>query len=60
MTKRRLLWVVWLVILILSAYIVPYILLHDVNKITGAFLYWTLFALIAIFSTIKIINYWRD
>lgn len=60
MTKRRLLWVVWLVILILSAYIVPYILLNDVNKITGAFLYWTLFALIAIFSTIKIINYWRD
>lgn len=60
MTKRRLLWVIWLVILILSAYIVPYILLNDINKITGAFLYWTLFALIAIFSTIKIVNYWRD
>jgi len=60
MSDKRSFWIVWLILLILSAYFVPFLVLNDVKLITGSFLYWVLFALVAIFSTIKITNYWRD
>lgn len=58
--KLRKKWVLFLIILVLSAYVVPYLLLSNVERASGAFLYWILFALVAIFSTIKITSYWRD
>lgn len=58
--KKRFLWVVWLVILIISAYFVPFVLLRGVNQVEASFLYWTVFAIAAILSTIKIITYWSD
>jgi len=58
--KLRKFWVSFLIILVLSAYIVPYLFLSDYETMSGAFLYWTIFALIAIFSTIKITKYWRE
>ncbi len=58
--KLRKKWILFLIILIISAYVVPYLYLNNVEKASGAFLYWIFFALIAIFSTIKITTYWRD
>jgi len=58
--KLRKFWVLFLTILVLSAYIVPYLFLNNFKTINGAFLYWTIFALAAIFSTIKITKYWRE
>lgn len=60
LNKKRVLWIVWLIVLIISAYFVPYIILRNVNQIEASFLYWTLFALAAIISTIKITTYWSD
>ncbi len=53
-------WIIWLAVLILSAFIVPYTLFSNVPKMTGAFLFWTLFALAAIISIFQVTNYWRD
>ncbi len=58
--KKRFFWIVWLLALILSAYFVPYVLLRNVNQIEASFLYWTIFAVLAIISTIKITTYWSD
>lgn len=60
LSKKRLKWIIWLLALIISAYFVPYVLLRNVNQIEASFLYWTLFALVAIISTIKITTYWSD
>ncbi len=58
--KKRIFWVLWLVALILSAYFVPFVLLRDVNQIEASFLFWTIFAVLAIISTIKITSYWSE
>lgn len=60
LTRLRKLWVLFLTILVLSAYIVPYLFLNNFEKMSGAFLYWVIFALVAIFSTIRITKYWRE
>jgi uncharacterized membrane protein YhaH (DUF805 family) len=58
--KKRNFWIIWLLALILSAYFVPYVLLRNINQIEASFLYWTIFAVLAIISTIKITTYWSD
>ncbi|MFO7815606.1 MAG: hypothetical protein R6V14_07765 [Halanaerobiales bacterium] len=58
--RKRFLWVFWLVILIISAYFVPFVLLRNANQVEASFLYWTVFAIAAILSTIKITSYWSD
>ena len=60
LNKKRLFWIIWLIVLLLSAYFVPFVLLRDVNQIEASFLYWTIFAVLAILSTIKITTYWSD
>ena len=60
LSKLRVIWILCLAVLILSAFIVPYLFLSNVEKVSGAFLYWTIFALVAIISTIKITKYWSD
>ncbi|MDK2821167.1 MAG: hypothetical protein PWP31_1132 [Clostridia bacterium] len=60
LSALRLGWVMWFVLLILSAYIVPYVFMGNLPKMSGPFLFWTLFALVAIISTIRVTNYWRD
>lgn len=60
LSKLRKFWVLFLTILVLSAYIVPYLFLSDFETMSGAFLYWIIFALVAIFSTIRITKYWRE
>jgi hypothetical protein len=58
--KKRIIWVIWLAVLIISAYFVPFVLLRGINQVEASFLYWTVFAIAAILSTIKITTYWSD
>lgn len=65
MKKRKLQKLRWLylsliLILVISAFVVPYTLLTSINLFRGAFLFWLVFALIVIFLTIKITSYWRE
>lgn len=60
MENKRKLWVTWFIILILSAYIVPYIFMRESGKITGPFLFWIIFSLLAILSIFIITAKWRD
>lgn len=60
LSRKRWFWFICLSLLIISAYIVPYVFLGDIARITASFLYWTLFAVLAIFFTIRIIKNWRD
>jgi len=60
LNKKRIYWLVGLILLVLSAYIIPYLFIGDISRITASFLFWTVFAIIAIISTIKITGYWRE
>ncbi len=60
MSDRALRWALFFVILIISAITVPFIFLQSTFKIYGAFLFWLLFAVIAIISVGFITNSWRD
>ncbi len=59
LNKKRLMWLIWLMLLILSAFVVPYLFIGEISRVTASFLFWTLFAITAIISTIKIIGHWR-
>lgn len=60
LSRKRWFWFICLSLLILSAYIVPYVFLGGITRITASFLYWTLFAITAILFTIRIIKNWRE
>ena len=53
-------WVVWFMVLVLSAFIVPYQFLSEITRVYGAFLYWGLFALAAMISVGFITARWRE
>jgi len=53
-------WVIWFVILVIPAFFVPFYFMSDVAKVYGAFLYWGVFALVAIVSVGIITSKWRD
>lgn len=58
--KLRFIFIALILLLVISAFIIPYQLLNTINLFQGAFLYWSLFALIIIFLTIKITSYWEE
>jgi len=58
--KLRWLYTVLILLLIITAFAIPYLMLNSINLFRGAFLFWILFALIVIFITIKITTYWRS
>lgn len=60
MDKREIRWALFLIALVLSAYIVPYTVLNDVNEWYGSFLYWSLFAIVIIISNVLITKKWSD
>jgi|GEM_PF-492994 len=60
MSGRAIRWALFFVILILSAITVPFLVLQNTAKIYGAFLFWLLFAVIAIISVGFITSSWRD
>lgn len=53
-------WAIFLIVLLLSAYIVPYTLLRDVNEWYGSFLFWSVFAIVIMISNILITRKWSD
>ncbi|KJR97513.1 MAG: hypothetical protein VR68_12555 [Peptococcaceae bacterium BRH_c4a] len=53
-------WAIWFFVIVLSAFTVPYYLLSNVAKVYGAFLYWGIFAIVAIISVGIITSKWRD
>ncbi len=59
--RQRIFWALLFVIMILAAFIVPFTpLLNNLPKVYGAFLFWSLFALIVIFCLSIITARWRD
>ncbi|CEP69188.1 Uncharacterized [Moorella glycerini] len=53
-------WVIWCCILVLSGFIVPFTLLSDVASAAGTFLYWAVYAIVAIISIFTMTRSWRD
>ncbi len=59
--KQRLIWFVVFLVLVLSAFIVPFTgLMRELPKAYGAFLFWNLFALVVIACIAAITARWRD
>ena len=58
--KLRWIYTILIMILVTSAFVVPYTMMNDINLFRAAFLFWMIFALIVIFLTIKITTYWRN
>jgi uncharacterized membrane protein YhaH (DUF805 family) len=53
-------WVAWFVFLFLVDFIVPFIYLKRVPKVTGSFLFWVIWILVAIASMFVIFLRWRE
>ena len=53
-------WALIFFVLVLSAFIVPYVFLANVATVYGAFLYWNLFAIVAILLIAVVTKKWRD
>ncbi|MFO7951940.1 MAG: hypothetical protein R6U91_03925 [Bacillota bacterium] len=61
MKKQRIFWVVLFLVMILTAFVVPFTpFLTNLNKVYGPFLFWSIFALIVIFCLGIITARWRD
>ncbi|HHT47273.1 MAG TPA: hypothetical protein GX004_08320 [Firmicutes bacterium] len=58
--QQRKFWIIFFTVLVLSAFIVPFIFFTDLPKVYGAFLFWNIFAIIAILSMLIITRQWRD
>lgn len=58
--KKRFIFLLLIIALVVSAYLVPYVFLSRINTVFGAFSYWTIFSLLVIYITIKITSYWRE
>jgi uncharacterized membrane protein YhhN len=60
MRRKRWAWILWFGILLFLDYTLPYTVLSGVSKVYGAFLFWNLFALVAIASIGILLWKWRD
>lgn len=58
--KLRLFYLLLILLLVISAFVIPYTLLNSINLFKGSFLFWIFFALLIIFLTIKIVSHWED
>jgi hypothetical protein len=52
-------WLMWFLFLFVLDLLVPFAWLSQVQKITGAFLFWTLWTIVAIVSMFLIFLKWR-
>jgi hypothetical protein len=59
MRRKRWAWILWFGILLFLDYTLPYTVLSGVSKVYGAFLFWNLFALVAIASIGILLWKWR-
>lgn len=61
MAKLRILWVIIFLLMILSAFTLPFTpLLRDLASLYGSFLFWNIFAIIVIICLGIITARWRD
>lgn len=58
--KRGVFWVGVMVVLVVSAYVVPYTVLSGVDAPYGSFLFWSVFGLAAIVVIAAMTWSWRD
>jgi ABC-type transport system involved in multi-copper enzyme maturation permease subunit len=59
--KQRLAWVIVFVILVLAAFIIPFTpLLSDVTRVYGAFMFWSIFAIVVIVCIGFITSSWGE
>ena len=54
------LWVCWFVFLLVIDFIIPFTALKDVSKVTGSFLFWIVWIVVAIASMFVIFLRWKD
>ncbi|GAB7387142.1 hypothetical protein BSNK01_09780 [Bacillaceae bacterium] len=60
MATKRKRWVVFILLLIFLAYLIPFTLLRDVDAWFGSFLFWCVYALAMIVINARIAADWRD
>ena len=60
MKKSFWLWVGWFSILLLVNFILPYTLLADIASVKGSFLFWLLWAGVAVVSMFMMFLPWRE
>ena len=60
MQKSLALWIGWFVFLLLLNFYLPFVVLVDVPTLSGSFLFWVIWVLVAIVSMFIIFLRWRD
>ena len=58
--KNSIMWLIWFLFLFLVDFLVPFNWLSQVQKVTGAFLFWIIWTLVAIVSMFIIFLGWRE
>jgi uncharacterized membrane protein YedE/YeeE len=58
--KRPAAWLIWFLVLFLLDFLVPFVWLSSVQKVTGAFLFWTIWTVVAIVSMFAVFLRWRE
>ena len=58
--KTSIIWLIWFLFLFLVDFIVPFTWLSQVQKVTGVFLFWIIWTLVAIVSMFVIFLGWRE
>jgi len=53
-------WMCWFVLLFILDFTIPFLWLKDVPKITGSFLFWIIWIIVAITSMFVIFLRWRE
>jgi len=53
-------WLIWFLFLFLLDFLIPFTWLSHFQRITGAFLFWIIWILVAIVSMFMVFLKWRD
>ncbi|MDO9535335.1 MAG: hypothetical protein Q7J85_08400 [Bacillota bacterium] len=57
---KRIFWFIFFLLIILAAFVVPFVFFSELPKIYGAFLFWCVFAVIAMLSVEIMTRSWRN
>ena len=60
MQKSLVLWLAWFVFLLLLNFYLPFVVRVDVPNLSGSFLFWVIWVIVAIVSMFIIFLKWRD
>jgi len=59
-SKASVVWLIWFLFLFLLDLTIPFTCLSEVQRVTGAFLFWTIWTLVAIVSMFAIFLRWKE